>query len=391
MSIATKTPTILESLQASMAAAPDDEVALTAGGETDAPHEENQIPAAGTPGDEAALPAAGSQEEVPAGDKASDDAGTQADGRARDATGKFTKKELADHAAAKAAKADPVPEGLSAGLTPHWAKLPAEVKNEFKRITTESTAAVQRAQGELQVARQRTQALDPVLKPLEEAAAAQGVYVPQILHNYIAWGMAIERDPQKVIPQLIQKYGINTNAPAQDQLDPAVRQLLADQVRQAVAPFQQQAHTYEQQMQQQKVNQATNALNDFSAAKDTAGQPLRPHFQKVLPMMNTLYAATKASNPQASDAQLLQSTYDAACASDPEVRRQMADADFTARANADKAAAAERARKARAASVSPGSNAPGGNGSARNSGQSRTDTITAQVAKFYNGGGERIS
>lgn len=386
MSIANKTPTIRESLQANMAAAPDEDVALVAGDE----------PEVTTPVVEPAEQA--EPVEAPAGDEpapaepAAGEESVQAQ-RARDANGKFTAKQKSEKAAAdkKASEAkDPLPEGLSPQLGSHWGKLPAEVKNEFKRMATDSTAAVQKANSELNFAKQRTQALDPVLKPLEEAAAAQGVYVPQVLHNYINWGMFIEKNPQQAIAQLAQKYGVNLNAPAQGQLDPSVQALVAQEVARRTAPVLSQVQSYEQQAQQAKVAQATQTLSQFSAATNPSGTPLRPHFAKVLPVMNSLYAVTKQANPQASEEQILQATYDAACATVPDIRREMAQAEFGAAEAARKAEAAERARKAKAA-MSPASSPPAGSGAARNGAQSRTDSIATQVAKFYSNGGDRIS
>lgn len=385
MSIATKAPTIIESLTAGMAAQAVDETPDNIAPEGFREVKAEQAPEQQAPAD---APAPETRAEEAPVEEPKEPSEAE---RARDASGKFTKKEIEAQAKAAKAAADPLPEGISATVGAHWNKLPAEVKNEFKRLTAENATALQKATGDLQFAKQRTQALDPVLKPLEEAAAAQGVYVPQILHNYIQWGMKIERNPQEAIALLAQKYGVNLNAPQPDQLAPEVLALVRQEAQRQLAPVHQQVQSYEQQIQQQKVAQATNALTEFSAAQDAGGQPLRPHFQKVLPMMNQLYATTKQANPQASDAQLLQATYEAACAADPEVRRQVMQAEFSAEQSKVKAEAAARAAKARAASVSPGSTPPGGNGAARSSGQSRTDSIAQQVAKFYGTGGERIS
>lgn len=281
---------------------------------------------------------------------------------ARDASGKFIPKDSKAQTpvagTAPQAGTDAAPASLSAEIKAQWGKLEAPVKAEFNRLTRESQNAVQKVQRELTDYKRDRQAIDPVLQPFENLCKQNGLYAPQMLHNYIEWSKLAETNPTQFLKAYCQRMNISLDQMVQggtpDQVDPSVRSV----VQQAIAPLQAQVQQYVGSQQAQVQQQANEALTAFSTAADAQGQPLRPHFEKVLPVMAQLWGEVKRQNPGMSNDQQLQAAYDAACRADPVIHRELVQREFDTKQNQAKQDAAKRSAAARAAMVSPGSSPP---------------------------------
>lgn len=298
-------------------------------------------------------------------------------------TGKFTSKSKTQAPDAAAAPGTPgptdaAPATLNKEAAALWPTLPPVVKAEMTRLSKEGATAVQAAKREMADYKRDREAIDPVLKPFDDLCKQKGLHTPQMLHSYIEWSKLAETNPQQFLSAYCQRMGINLqqmlNAPADQDLDPVVRT-----VQQQMQQVQQRLDTFVGGQQQREQQQTMNVLASFRDATDASGTPLRPHYDRVLPMMNQLYGAARQRMPHATHDQVLQSTYDMACRADPELYREIKQAEFQTDQQQNTQAAMARTAKARGAAVSPaGAAAPTGGDAMR--GKSIKELLEIQMA-----------
>lgn len=297
-------------------------------------------------------------------------------------TGKFTSKsknQAPDAASVPGTPGptDAAPATLSKEAAALWPTLPPVVKAEMNRLSREGTQAVQAAKREMADYKRDREAIDPVLKPFDDLCKQKGLHTPQMLHSYIEWSKLAETNPKQFLTAYCQRMGINMqqllNAPAEQDLDPVLRD-----ATQRATRAEQAVNTFMQQQQQREEQGAMNTLSTFRDATDANGSPLRPHYDRVLPMLNQLYATAKQQKPGAPQEQVLQLAYEMACRTDPELYREMAQAEFQTQQQTATQTAAARAAKARGASVSP-AGAPAPIGNVNMAGKSIKELLEAQM------------
>jgi hypothetical protein len=245
--------------------------------------------------------------------------------------------------AATGAKQSGPPEHWSAEDKATFAKLPAEgqafllkrhgdMEAEFTRKSQASAGAVQ-----------FTQALAPVFNDpaIMQDLQRSGVNPVQAVH---LWGQLHRRaispkqeDRFGVLVEMTQRMGLDParifaalqNQPPplpegispEDLKDPAIR-FFADQFGRTTTKLQalegqlqQRAQAEQQAREEWQVKSARQGIDGFADEKTKDGQPLRPYFDAVLPIIIDLYKA----NPRRD----IREAYDTACWAHPEVRKQL--------------------------------------------------------------------
>jgi hypothetical protein len=290
------------------------------------------------------------------------------DDRPRDKSGRWVAKSTAQPGAAieqapqlvdpapkpkvsetRATEPDPAAQARSNQVPEHWS---AEDKATFAKLPPEGQAFLLKRHGEMEAeftrksqasagAVQFTQSLAPVFNDRRVQASLQqsGLNPTQAIHEWAGLHVRAmspnQQDKFNVLVDMTERMGLDParifsalNKPslpeglAEAELkDPAVK-FFADRLGQTTGELNalkneiQQRWAAENQARAQAGEQHARAnIDQFADEKAADGNPLRPHFDTVLPILLDLYKA----NPQRS----LAETYDAACWAHPEVRKQL--------------------------------------------------------------------
>jgi hypothetical protein len=250
----------------------------------------------------------------------------------------------------RAKEPDPASAELRSNQAPeHWS---AEDKAVFAKLPSEGQAFLLKRHGEMEAeftrrsqanagAVQFTQSLAPVFtdRRIQTSLQQMGLNPAQAVHEWA--GLHVRamspnlQDRFNVLVDMTERMGLDparifaalNKSPLPEGLseaelkDPAVK-YFADRLGQITS--EQNALKNELQSRWAAENQARadagqqHALaniNQFADERGSDGQPLRPYFDAVLPILLDLYKA----NPQRNMAE----TYDAACWSHPDVRKQL--------------------------------------------------------------------
>jgi hypothetical protein len=243
---------------------------------------------------------------------------TKSDGRSRDERGRFAPKEPAaaasrepTNAANTEAQQQPVdpasqpvepPARWTADEKAKFASWPRDVQlavtERYRAIEADYTRKTQEAAEIRKNAEPWLSAVEPFKEYLAQVAPSLGLH-PQDLVGRVLQAEYILRtgDPQQkftAFQQLAHEYGVNLAALAGGQYvepDPTITNL-----RQELATLQQWRNQFEYQTQQQQTEQAVSQIDAFAAAKDEAGRPRYPHFERVRGVMGQLMAQGEANN-----------------------------------------------------------------------------------------------
>ena len=291
-----------------------------------------------------------------------------------------------DPAVAQAPRSNQVPEHWSAEDKATFAKIPAEGQAFLLRRHGEMEAEFTRKAQASAGAVQFTQSLAPVFNDRRIQASLQqmGLNPTQAVQEWATFHIRAmspdQKDKFQVLVDLTERMGLDParifSALNQPQLpeglseselkDPAVK-FFADRLGQTTGELNalkseiQQRWAAENQARVQAGEQHAKAnIDQFADEVGSDGKLLRPHFNTVLPILLDLYRA----NPQRNMAE----TYDAACWSHPEVRKQLLAAEqmrVQSRHDVEKAKIAQRGNTR--GLTSPAVKPPGLNGPSRGS------------------------
>jgi len=263
---------------------------------------------------------------------------TGQDDRPRDTYGRFVPKERAEPGEAEPVKApspekpivetaqkpaEPAPQGSSTQPPEHWS---AEDKATFAKMPPEGQQFLMRRHNEMEADYTRksqassgavnfTRALSPVFNDpvIHGSLQQEGINPAEAIQQWAAFHKrAINPDPREKINLLVdlsQRMGLDparlfaVSPPVpqglspKDLQDPAIRHF-ADHIGRTQSEIQalkgqlQQMREAEQAQRQQEDLKATRwGIDQFAAEKDQNGQPLRPHFDAVLPDIIELFKA----------------------------------------------------------------------------------------------------
>jgi hypothetical protein len=243
------------------------------------------------------------------------DADTKSDGRARDDKGRFAPKELTAEASKEPADAvspeaqqatDPAqqpvepPARWTAEEKAKFATWPRDVQiavaERNKAIEADYTRKTQEAAEIRKNAEPWLNAVQPFQEYLSQVAPSLGLH-PQDLVGRVLQAEYILRtgDPQQkftAFQQLAYEYGVNLADLAGGQYvqpDPTITNL-----RQELAELRQWRTQFESQQQQQQTEQVSLQIDAFAKAKDEAGRPRYPHFERVRGIMGQMMAQGEA-------------------------------------------------------------------------------------------------
>lgn len=287
-------------------------------------------------------------------------AAKEANGRARDDSGRFARNEPAEQpeAVAKPEKVEAAPEvgkveqpatetpaeadkpnrpslapnSFSAAAKAEWDKVPPSVAAEIARREADIHREFTRQDGE----RQFSKAMKSVIDPYMPLIAQQGGNPMAVVRNMLETAKVLSSgDPvtkTNAIRQLIRDVGIDPQSlmGEQQQIDPMLQSM-----QQKIQAFEDQQRQQQYQAQQQQEAQTQSVIGAFAA------DPKNVHFEQVKGHMAALLSAGQAKD--------LQDAYDQAVWARPDVRSSLlAEQQRTAEEKraADMKAKADAARRA---------------------------------------------
>lgn len=218
--------------------------------------------------------------------------------RLRDEKGRFVEGKTEPKVEAKPAVEVPVvprparPSSWKKDYWDHWDKLDPKVAEYINQREGEYAKGVSTYKQEWDNAKPLLDAVAPFLPELQKNNIQPGQWISNLgrAHHALATGDGQTR--LQMFAKLAQDYKV----PLQALYDPAFAQQFVQQATQA---SQQPAPQVDVAMLvKQEFSAARNqeAINQFQAAKDAAGNPLYPHFETVKPDMALLLEAGKAQD-----------------------------------------------------------------------------------------------
>lgn len=318
----------------------------------------------------------GSNTDPPAGDEAAPEIKEDKSGRLHAKDGKFvakkdaaaeaSDKEPAEAVTADASKTAPDPAQVQPVEAP--ARWTADEKAIFATWPRDVQVAVAERQKAMeadytrktQEAAEIRKAAEPflnALKPYEGYLAQLSPILGKQPHQLVAELIGVEHrlrtgsdvERYQAFQTLAQTYGIDLAALAGGQVpqpDPAYQQLAS-----RLAAFEQRDREREAQQQQQQAQQTALQIDSFSQAKDEAGRPRYPHFERVRGVMAAALLNGEATTLEGAYQKAIE-PINAAIAEELKSRQQQVD---TQRKEA--VAKAEKAAPVRSSGSQPGGTA----------------------------------
>lgn len=316
----------------------------------------------------------------------------------RDETGKLTKpkgenplqanKEIPNaqkqegSAAPKEGTTETAPATFSKEEQAQWENVPPLVKNAIHRINTQTQTAILQAKQELAETKRENAARDSVLEPYTKLWMANGVPVQQGLATAMKAVYEFERDPKGMLFKLAKQYGISLTEEGNDQyVDPAEAKI--NQLEQKLMNFEQSQSQAQIKAAEQRNMEETDR---FINAVDGQGNPLHPHWERVLPQLQALIPAIKKMNPQFGPQDLLKRSYEIACQQNEEVRNEIASGESARKQQEEFEKRTALATKARGGMVS----APAASAMSQDNAQRRGMSIRDSLKAAFQDGLGRV-
>jgi hypothetical protein len=283
--------------------------------------------------------------------------------RARDATGKFAKAEVAKPAAAKAgakpAVADPKAADGQQQATPaadasqagdqqqqaanasqrdinrppstwkptaraEWDKLPPAVRAEIHRRESDFMAGQHQLLPDAQLGRSMRQVIEPYRLLIESEGGTPDRAVADLLRTAAVLRMGSPQQKYQAFIAMGNQFGVDLRVFGQQQQqggqpvqpqqqpaefrDPRVDQLLALQ------------HRQEQEVAARDNAERNSVATRFMNETTADGQPARPYLGDVIDQMEALVPMIRGENPALTKHQVLEQAYDRATWANPEIR-----------------------------------------------------------------------
>lgn len=258
----------------------------------------------------------------------------------------------------KSAKEDTSPEEViqpvAAPLS--WSKehkaefeaLPPKIQQIVAKREAEKETAFHRAMSEASETKKQAKEIYEAIEPYRNRAVLQGAHLPTVLQRMLGWQEILETDPVTGLAELAKTLGVDPRALIQQQQQSGYSSEYA-QLQQQIAALQNQLTEREQYQQTSQQQAVVSEIARFAQEVDASGNPLRPYFERVAPIMQPIVERLRAQYPTASGTDVLQQAYADACYADPDVRDillKQARQEEEAKQSADRRAKAIAARKA---------------------------------------------
>ncbi len=258
----------------------------------------------------------------------------------------------------KLVEASPEKENLAPVAAPlSWSKehrqefeaLPPSVQQIIAKRESEKEAAFTRAMQEASETKKQAKEIYEAIEPFRNRAMLQGSHLPTVLQRMLGWQEVLEADPVNGLIELARTLGVDPRVLAQQQQQQPGYSSEYAQLQRQIAELQNQLTEREQLQLQSQKQAVVSEIERFAVEVDATGNPVRPYFQRVAPIMQPIVERLRAEYPTASGSEILQQAYSDACYADPDVRDillKQARQEEEAKQSAERRAKAAAARKA---------------------------------------------
>lgn len=219
---------------------------------------------------------------------------------------------------------EPEPEGVGTSAPEHWsqadkdnfASLTEGHRDWFLDIRKSLEGGYQKKFEEVASFRRESEALDEVFKPHDEEIALSGSDRVGAIRQLLAAHRSLQEKPAETIVWLARQYGLDPTqliAGSQEEVyeDPTAAAHIK-RLEARVEALGGQVQSRENAEAERGASVLRGQIEAFRDAKDEAGRPRHPHFEKVRGRMGALMQAGAADD--------LDAAYDAAVWADPELR-----------------------------------------------------------------------
>lgn len=330
-------------------------------------------------GTSAAAPAA-NQNTPPAKDAGAAPTGEKAPASAAAADKKDSTTSQAD--AVKAGADQPIapPASWDAEAKANFAKLPPELQKVIAKREGERDGFVSKNGEELATYRKRFESLDSVIEPFRGQLARAGVNEAQYVGQLLALADLANRDFGAFITEQANLRNFDLKAMVasvaeKPYVDPTVK-AMQDEIAQLKGAITHSQRAAVASTQQTIVTQIENFKNE----KDASGNPLRPHYARLEPVLEPYILSIRQENPALQPAEVLAQAYDRAMWATPEMRGELIEQERKNAAATVIETEQQKAQKAREATVTHRGSPAGARAAA--SDESVEDTIRATFAQF---------
>jgi hypothetical protein len=258
----------------------------------------------------------------------------------------------------------------------HWATLPLEVREEFKKREADVAKGFEQVTHKVRFADSVVQEIEPYIAMIQSEGGTPQLAIRQLLATAYRLRIGTPQERGALLRQVAQEYGADLGQ-QQAGAEPDPQQQWAQYIQQQLSPLQQRIQQYEQEhltaqqrQEQQKQEEIQGQIEAFQSARNQDGTPKFKYFENVRGLMGSLI--------EGGNAQSLEQAYDLACNADPEVRAALVTEQSQA-ANAKRLEEAKRtadeARRANAARME----GTGGVGFSDAGSKSLRDEIASQL------------
>lgn len=202
--------------------------------------------------------------------------------------------------------------------------LPAEAKAVILQREKELLADYTRKTGQAAQIMRRMAPIDAVIARHESTWAERGLAPEHVITSLVNAQNKLDADPISGIATIMQSYGVTPDAVI-DYFQGGGPQQNSEltQLKQQIADLQSQLGQHSQTQQQAARSQQIAQIAQFAQERDAQGQPLRPHFDQLSPIVERLLGPLMQQNPGVPLPTILQQAYDQALWSNPQTRNEL--------------------------------------------------------------------
>lgn len=173
--------------------------------------------------------------------------------------------------------------------------------------------------------------LDEIFEPYANELEARGATPAQVVRQLVAIQKMMDENPKETIARIAAGYGLTPEefliqeAQAQDGSNgnPQMKQILNELNALKASIAQREQLSVLEREQSQNDAMTKQEISAFAQEADTTGQPARPYFEQVMPIMTPLVKQLRSTYPEASHKEILNEAYNQAVWLHPAVRQKM--------------------------------------------------------------------
>lgn len=182
-----------------------------------------------------------------------------------------------------------------------------------KAIVEEVQKTEQWARGIAQEAKEAVQVrdeLDKIFGPYDTKFRQIGATRLQVADRLMAWQDQLDENPVQAINKLLRSYNLSPEHLLHDGYEEPYRDPAVDEQARRIQELETQIQAITESAQGQRYQGVQSQIEKFINETDEAGNLLHPHVQRLEPQIAHQVKSLRASNPNASEYQLLKAAYD---------------------------------------------------------------------------------